>query len=91
MPVQLQNSVAFYLWFVEKRVPYFCFSLSYILKLTLEDHISYIYFAIEITKNMDKDNGKRQKSPRIPTQESPSTGIYFNYKNTLYSAYYFVT
>lgn len=58
MPVQPQNPVAFYLWFVEKRVPYFCFSLSYILKLTLKDHISYIYFAIEITKNMDKDNGK---------------------------------
>lgn len=66
MPVQLQNSVAFYLSFVEKRVPYFCFFLSYILKLTLKDHTSYIYFAIEITKSMGKDKGKRQKITKNP-------------------------
>ena len=66
MPVQLQNSVAFYLSFVEKRVPHFCFFLSYILKLTLKDHTSCIYFAIEITKSMDKDKGKRQKITKNP-------------------------
>ena len=96
MPVQLQNLVAFYLSFVEKRVPYFCFFLSYILKLILKDHTSCIYFAIEITKSMDKDKGKRQKNhqeslPRDDHAQKYILIIKYYILLMLYSAYYFVT